>query len=313
VRADSLNLSASENVFSGVQTCEALWENTSTTVPTKRSPQKTASKTHLYMVEKQLAERFGWTSTPASRDAVISYIKSKAEKLGFDEISYYNTVLKSEAELFTLVDEVADCNTRFFRDPKQFACIRDHVIPELIKSNKASKQLRIWSVACSTGEESYSMAVVCREKLKRMDGWQVEILGTDLCSKALMAANMATYAPASLRNVSDEERQKFFVPVAESSTLQLKPEIKRMASFRRGNVIEPAFWRQIKKGYDFIICSNLLSGLNSQAATQVVKRVHDALRPGGFLMVGSSEKAFVIGPAFKSIEAPGLFQKTDSD
>jgi len=281
-------------------------------VPTKKPLQKTASKKHLYMLEEELGSRFGWATSPASRDAVISYVKRKAEKIGFDEISYYNALLKSPAELFTLVEEATDCSTRFFREPKQFACIKEHVLPELIKSNRLMKRIRIWSVACSTGEEAYSIALACREKIKKIDDWQIEILGTDLCSKALTGANEGKYSAASLRNVSDEERQKFFTSIEESTSLQLKPEIKRMISFRRGNVIESSFWRQIKKGYDLIICSNLLTNLHSQATFHVINRVDDALRPGGFLMVASSEKSFIAGPSFTALGTPGLFQKCET-
>ena len=99
------------------------------------------------MLEEQLGIRFGWATNAAARDAIISCVKKQSEKLGFDEITYYNTLLKSPAELFTLAEEAAAADTRFFREAKQFACLKDKILPELAKSNKLTKQLRIWSTA----------------------------------------------------------------------------------------------------------------------------------------------------------------------
>jgi len=263
------------------------------------------------MLEEQLGARFGWTTSEASRNAIIACVNRKAEKLGLDEITYYNTLLKSAAELMTLAEHTANSDTRFFREPKQFTCIKEEVLPELAKTNKTTKQLRIWSAGCSTGEEAYSIAILCREKLRKLDEWQLEILGTDLSSKALLDANMGKYAPAALRNVNDEQRQKFFAPIPETTSLQLKPEIKKMVSFRRGNMVEQSFWRQIKKGYDLVVCSHLLVHLHSTASKQLIRRITDTLRPGGYLMVGELEKGLVDGSAFTSLNGTAVFCKND--
>jgi chemotaxis protein methyltransferase CheR len=280
-------------------------------LPRKKPTPKTTSKRHLYMLEEQLGARFGWSTDETSRNTIISCVNRKAEKLGLDEITYYNTLLKSPAELMSLAEQTANSDTRFFREPKQFNCIREEVLPELAKTNKAARQLRIWSAGCSTGEEAYSIAMLCREKLRRLDEWQIEILGTDLSSKALLDANQGKYSATSLRNVSEEQRQKFFAPVGETTGLQLKLEIKKMVSFRRGNLVEQSFWRQIKKGYDLIICSHMLVHLHSVASKQVIRRITDALRPGGYLMVAEQEKGLIDGPGFTCMNGTAVFYKKD--
>ena len=157
------------------------------------------------------------------------------------------------------------------------------------------------------------MAILCRERLKRLDDWQIEILATDLRSKALLDANVAKYTPSMLRNVTEEQRQKFFTPFAETTALQLKPEIKRMVSFRRGNVVEPAFWRQIKKGYDVIICCHLLTHLHSQASNQLIKKLAESIRPGGYLMVSESEKGLIDASIFDTVDSTAVFCKKNPE
>src|SRR5207244_10500572 len=101
--------------------------------------------------------------------------------------------------------------------------------------------------------------------------------------------------------------------VRETTALQLKPEIKKMVSFRRGNLVEQSFWRQIKKGYDLIICSHILVHLHSVASKQVIRRITDALRPGGYLMVAEQEKGLIDGPTFTCMDGAAVFCKKDPE
>ena len=279
-------------------------------MPTQKSP-KTAHKQHLYRLEQELGVRFGWTSTPALRDEVILCVKRKAARLVLEEITYYNMLLKSPAELLTLAEEVANGETAFFREPCQFSFLNDKVIPDLIKANRQSRQLRLWSMACSTGEEPYSLSLLLRERLRRIDEWKVELLATDFRSGALLDANQGRYPLVALRNLSEEQRERHFNRLEETGFCQIQPEAKRLVSFRRANLSEPAFWRQIKKGYDLIVCNNLLIYLHPVAARQIIKRLGETVRPGGFLMVAVTEKSLIEEPAFVPLDVPGLFRRKE--
>jgi len=274
----------------------------------KRSPDSDISK-----LEEALGAHFGWKSGSVLCDAIGAAVKRKAARLGLDEASYIKLAVSSSGELQALAEDIANGETSFFREPEQFEALSKVILPEVISKCKPPDKLRLWSCACSTGEEAFSLAMLLSELLPRKKGKAVEILATDLRSRALLSANTGRFPLVTLRNVGAKEREKYFHPASKQNEhfYEIKPEIRQMITFRRANLLDARFWSQLDPGFDLVICSNLLLYFNPVATQQTIKRIASVIRDGGYLMVGISEKSIVRHPQLKSVKSlsTGFFQK----
>src|SRR5215475_4125686 len=176
----------------------------------------------LKNIEAALTEHYGWSSGPALREKIEAAIKMKAVRLRVAPEEYCRIAASSFSEMLALVEEVSLGETWFFRKPHQFDHLRDSVFPNLIESVPQSERLRIWSAACSTGEEAYSLAIAFDQAKMacppsnaegrreghtngRREGLaHAEIFATDVRNRALMDASQARYKEDSLREVSTQ-------------------------------------------------------------------------------------------------------------
>ncbi|RME66208.1 MAG: protein-glutamate O-methyltransferase, partial [Caldilineae bacterium] len=139
-----------------------------------------------------------------------------------------------------LIHQMTVGETYFFRDGAQFKALEQEVLPLLIRQRRRVGSLRIWSAACSTGEEPYSLAILVHRLLRReLDGWRIVILGTDINHDALSRARQAQYRPWSLRATSDPIRGMYFQPIGEM--WELRPEIRRMVTFQALNLVKDPY------------------------------------------------------------------------
>jgi chemotaxis methyl-accepting protein methylase len=267
---------------------------------------------HIKSLEQALAARYGWQGgTPWRREMLLAAIDKKANKLGMDDLAYCRMAAGSAAELEVLAELISNSETRFFREPEQFEALKQMVIPHLIETRMKERRLDLWSAACSTGEEAYSLAMLVSESLPDGGHWNTNLFATDLRGSAIMSANHGSYPLSSLRLIDPHIRKKYFVKAEMNGRERLytvAPGVRKMVAFRRANVYDPKFWKNLSHQFDLIICNNLLLYFHALAVEQTVDRIAAVLRRGGLLMVMKNETTYVDHPRLKlDASLPGSF------
>jgi chemotaxis methyl-accepting protein methylase len=272
----------------------------------------------LKNIEAALTEHYGWSSSPALREKIGAAVKVKAERLRVAPEEYCRIAASSFSEMLALVEEVSLGETWFFREPRQFDHLRDVVFPRLIESGVRGERLRIWSAACSTGEEAYSLAIAFEQsKMKDPPSsqTQAEVFATDVRNRALMYASQARYKEDSLREVLPQTLERYFErgldPTGQpDGTHAVIADIRRRVIFRRVNILEKAYWKSMPNRFDLIVCSNLLAYMSNMAARQTVTNLANSLREGGYLMVSPNEESLILSPQLiRTKEHISFFQK----
>ena len=218
----------------------------------------------------------------------------------FDSCSAYlghlNASSNGAAEWRTLAEQLTVNETFFFRNTDNFLALAEIVLPERIRANAQTKQLRILSAGCSSGDEPYSLAIMVREALPDLDAWDVKIIGIDINPAILLKATQGRYSEWSLRATSADIRRRFFR--ADGADFVLASEIQKMVSFQERNLVDedPLFWAP--HAYDVVFCRNVLMYFSRDTARDVVRRIRQALRPRGFLFLGHAETLRGITPEF---------------
>ena len=204
------------------------------------------------------------------------------------------------AELKRLFVEITTNETSFWRNPPQIEAFQNIVLPDAVKlaRERGQSRLRIWSAACSSGEEPYTLAMICHElKDTLLRGFSVEILGTDISDKVLAQAQDGVYNSYTLRNLTPEQLQRHFTALGKD-LFQLKPEVQRSTNFRNFNLVDYPDYRQLGT-FDIIFCRNVLIYFDEAVKTQVLKGFHGQLHPKAYLLVGHSESIHAFNTGFE--------------
>ncbi len=190
-----------------------------------------------------------------------------------------------------LLQEVAQAmtvnETYFFRDKTPFDQLRDIVLPALIEARTTSKALRIWSAACSAGQEPYSVAMLLEDFHNRLAGWRVEIIGTDLSEAILAKARGGVYSQFEVqRGLSAPQLLRHFNKLGDA--WQIKENIRARVSFRQLNLLDSYAHMG---AFDIILCRNVLIYFDVVRKADVLSRLSRAMTDDGFLLLGASENA----------------------
>lgn len=219
---------------------------------------------------------------------------------------YYDLVLNDpKGEEFTrLLDLISTNKTDFFREPKHFDFLRDRILPELADE----KRIRIWSSACSTGEEPYTIAMTLFEHAQNLAEWDFKILASDLSSRVLDKAAAGTYSEDRFRDVPPEVLKRHFLRGrgASAGLFKVKPHLAAVIQFRRLNLMDSQF--PIKNPLDLIFCRNVMIYFDRPTQETLIKKFHRHLKPGGYLFIGHSESLQWASHAFRSL-APTIYRK----
>ncbi|MEJ2632075.1 MAG: protein-glutamate O-methyltransferase CheR [Acidihalobacter sp.] len=227
---------------------------------------------------------------------VVSRLSRLARDAGLGSLSELLARLPRDRALAREAIEAMTTNeTSWFRDRHPYMNLRDHILPEL---GARSRSLRVWSAACSSGQEPYSISIMVDESQRMhplVPAPQVQIVGTDVAERVIRDAQSATYDRFSMgRGIDDELRARYFVQHGE--TWELNARIKSRVSFRVFNLLESyaALGR-----FDVIFCRNVLIYFSAATKEDVLRRLAQALNPGGYLMLGAAE---TIGGAGELLE-----------
>lgn len=214
--------------------------------------------------EKQMRRRI---ETLIGKNKITSYDEYvkliKTNKTKFEEFINYLTINVSE----------------FYRNPDQWELMDKEIIPDLI--SKFGNNLKIWSAACSTGDEPYSLVMALSKHIPLN---QIKIYATDIDKQVMAQAQVGLYNEKSLAGVPAEFKAKYFKKVGTS--YQISDEIKSRVEFKQANLLTDNY----PSNYDFIVCRNVLIYFTDEAKTDVYAKFAKSLKPGGVLFIGSTEQ-----------------------
>ena len=200
--------------------------------------------------------------------------------------NYIRYLQQTPVEVEALFRDLLIGVTSFFRDPEAFLLLEEQVIPKLFEGKPSGAVIRVWSAGCSTGEEAYSIAILLQERIEALkQNYTVQFFATDIDSRAVATARSGQYAAGIAADVSTERLARFFSAESDGSGYRIHKSIRDMMVFSEQDVIkDPPFSR-----LDLISCRNLLIYLGTQLQRRMIPLFRYALKPGGFLFLGSSE------------------------
>ena len=219
---------------------------------------------------------------------------------------YYECVLADESgeELARMLDVVTTNKTEFFREDKHFVLLSQRFLPQLLReaAQKPDKTLRIWSAACSSGEEAYTLAMCALEAQAGMEV-NVKILATDLSSRMLHRAEEGVYEREKIKGVPTTLLQKYFEPLGrgEGRAYRVGEDLRSMILFQRFNLNAGPF--PFRNPFDVIFCRNVMIYFEPSVQENLVGRMAEALRKGGYFFTGLAESLLAIKHPLKSVAA----------
>ena len=199
------------------------------------------------------------------------------------------------------IDALTTNETFFFRDFQPFEALRKIIIPQLIEQRAVQRRLSIWSAACSTGQEPYTIAMLLREHFPQLADWSVSILATDLSPTVLAQARAGSYNQFEVnRGLPAPLLLKYFTKVADRWLV--KEELKKGIEFRAMNLVEP--W-PIFLPFDIVLIRNVMIYFDVPTKQAILKRIRACLQPQGTLFLGTAETTLNLDPAWAPVTHGG--------
>lgn len=244
-------------------------------------------------------------------------IRSATREFGFEDVAdcvqWLMSAPLTRSQIEILASNLTVGETYFFREKRTFEIFEEHVLPELLRLRRGGEQrLRLWSAACCSGEEPYSIAISVRKTLPDFADWHVTILGSDINPRFLHKASKGVFSEWSFRNAPPWLQERYFDKV-ENGGWEIRPEIKRMVSFSHLNLAEDVYPSLLNdtNAVDVIFCRNVLIYFAPEQVEKVIRNFHRCLTEGGWLVLSPSETSHVLFPQFVAVNFDGaiLYQK----
>jgi len=198
------------------------------------------------------------------------------------------------------IDAMATHESYFFRDATPFDQLRDVLLPQFIARCGSARSLRIWSAACSSGQEPYSLAMLLLEERSRMPDWRVEIVATDMSEPILHRARRGLYSDFEVARGLSEARKARWLR-RDGAVWSIAPEVRALVTFRSHNLMDGTAGMG---RFDLIFCRNVLIYFEQTQKRWALAKLAEALTPDGTLVMGSAETVVGLDSAFEPI--PGL-------
>jgi chemotaxis protein methyltransferase CheR len=254
-------------------------------------------------------EQAGINLHQGKRELLRARLAKRIRELGFQSFSqYYDHVVTDDTgeEIVQMLDCIATNLTRFFREEAHFKFLEELVYPQFqqaVKVEERESVLRIWSAACSTGEEPYSIVMHAMDHLSA----KVHVLATDISTKALQRASEGIYPSNRLSEIPPRMQSRFFLKGhgPREGFVRVKPEIRSCVTFRRHNLMEPP---PVQGEMDVIFCRNVLIYFDRATQKRVVQNMAQVLRQGGYLFVGHAESLNGAVPQLRYMR-PAVYRK----
>ncbi|MDR3377353.1 MAG: protein-glutamate O-methyltransferase CheR [Verrucomicrobiae bacterium] len=260
------------------------------------------SKSDFDYVSQLAYEQAALVIGPDKEYLVETRLAPLAAQAGCGTLTAYIRKLRHEPRVNGIhhraVEALTTNETFFFRDHHPFEALRRQVLPALLRQRAGTRRLTIWSAACSTGQEPYSLAMMLREHFPQLaDGWTVTILATDLVPAIVEQARQGRYSQFEVnRGLPASYLVKYFKQGSDG--WRVNEEIKQMIDFREMNLIQP--W-PILPAFDVVLLRNVMIYFDVETKKTILKKVHACLLPHGYLFLGTSETTTNLDPGFQPV------------
>ncbi len=265
-------------------------------------------------IREYLYEEAGIHLSEAKKALVAARLSKRLAALGLPGYGAYFHYLVSERdglEQIHFLDALCTNETSFFREPRQFEWLRRQMLPQWkteADQGRRSRDTRIWSAACSSGEEPYSIAMSLLDGLPVEDGWNHRVLATDLSTKVLERAQQAVWPVGRAETIHPSLRKRYMLRGVRSrdGLLKAAPELRAVVEFRRLNLYRDL--ASVEGRFDMIFCRNVLIYFNTASRKQVLEGLTVKLKPGGYLLLGHAESLNGMGLPYRSV-FPTVYQR----
>jgi chemotaxis protein methyltransferase CheR len=256
------------------------------------------------LIARLCGERAGLNIDPDKSYLLENRLGPVARREGFASVHDFVCAVRDRDEerlIWAAVEAMTPAETAFFRDPGTFEAIVDEVLPELARRREGGT-LRLWSAACGTGQEVYSLAMALDEAAPA--GVTFEVFGSDLCDRRLEKAQAGVYSQFEVqRGLSAQRLVRHFE--SREDSFVLSPRVRQMVRWRRINLMEDVSRRLGQ--FDLVVCRNLMGYLRADARPRLLANLEGALAPGGCLVLGADEASAGLVPA---AGRPGFFGRS---
>ncbi|HUT92429.1 MAG TPA: protein-glutamate O-methyltransferase CheR [Thermoguttaceae bacterium] len=267
-----------------------LTEVAKPTVPPGNLEQVTDAQLSQYA--ELIYRRTGIRVPPQKKTLLSNRLRRRLQATGIRSFGAYYKHLSGlrpgDPEWDAFLQEITTHETYLFRDEGQWRWFREVYLPQCAadaRSGKRQRSLRIWSAACSTGDEVFTAACCIAACLPSYQQWSIRILGTDVGIGAVEQARRGVFGERAMRLVPDAYEKRYFVKAKDAELWQARSVLTEMVSFRQHNLLDPLRERP----FDLVFLKNVLIYFAPASKQQVMDNVHPAIRPGGLLVAGPAE------------------------
>jgi chemotaxis protein methyltransferase CheR len=240
--------------------------------------------TKRYYTDRRLAERIAATQS-GSFQSYFAMLRSDAEH-----------------EIEHLINAFTVNETYFYREDHQLECMTSHLLSDLLQRKKIEEPIRIWSIPCSTGEEPYSIAIWLMENWSKVDDHNIEIVASDIDSRALKSAAEGYYGTRALMRLSPRLVERYFETI-DAAKVRIDPGLRESVQFTRANLIDSQDMARYRD-FDIVFCRNVLIYFDDASRRIAAENLYDCLRPGGYICLGHSETMSRISSLFSVCRFP---------
>ncbi len=256
-------------------------------------------------------ERTGIRVSPQKKTLLSNRLRRRLRDTGIKDFEEYYHHLKrlrpQDPEWDAFLQEITTHETYLFRDEAQWDWFRKGFLPEYAAAARevlGKRSLRIWSAACSTGDEPVTIACCAAAHLSNLSQWNVHVLGTDIGVGALEQAQSAVFGERAMRLVPEDYRQRFFTKAKDAQIWQARPILTGMITYRHHNLLDPLK----DPPFDLVFLKNVLIYFDGASKKTVLANVRAAIRPGGLLVAGAAEGVADLIRDFTRIQ-PWLYRR----
>ena len=261
---------------------------------------------------KVLKENAGWDFSEDEYFVLDKKITNFVREKGYATVEELIDEVRigQKAFISQLIESLTLLGTSFYRDHSVFKQFEDNILPYLREYNRGVKKLRIWSAGCSTGQETYSVAISVKNKLLNVSDWDIDIIGTDISEQAIIKAKNGSYNQFEIqmgmnaRNIIDNFHN-------EKDTWLVNDNIAAMVSFKRNNLLDDF---SLSKKFDVIFCRYVLSLFTKEYQKKIIRNMYNVQTPNGLFYLGKTEKIEGIEEFYTKVPGfDGLYQARNAD
>ncbi len=265
----------------------------------------------LQAIVRLVYEKSGITLHDGKRALITARLQKRLRTGGFPSFGEYLRYVEADRsgqELVTLLDAIATNHTSFFREAQHFALVKERVVPEWRARKRAA--LEIWSAACSTGEEPYTLVMTLADTLAAGELDRVRVLASDLSTKALARARAAVYPMEKVEELPIDVLRRHFEKGLgpQAGTARVQAPVRKPVEFQQLNLLEIG---DLGRRFDVIFCRNVMIYFDKPVQQRVVSMLERHLIPGGYLFISHSESLNGISHGLRWV-APAVYVRRDA-